>query len=210
MILMSTNDISRIVFVVVVVIIVLVILTLFLYVPVKRKIYEKKFKELYYHKIYKLALYKDYYLINDFIFQSDSSVSCIDHILFGEKYIYFIIDLYFAGDIMGKADDKSLIYIPRRGEKCYTDNPLIRIEKYVKRVSILTNLDSSLLIGIVLVNNECHTAIMSESKQYYVIQEKRLKALVKAIESREVGKLNEEQLDRAVKSIDKMNRKRRK
>ncbi len=208
--LLSNQDIIRIVFVVVVVILVLVIAFLFLYGPIKRKIYEQKFKEIYYKKIYKLALYKDYYLINDFIFSYDSMISCVDHILFADKYIYFIIDLYFAGDIMGKSDDKSLIYIPRKGEKCYTDNPLLKIQKYVERISMITNLDKSFLIGVVLVNNDCRTAIMSDSKQYYCVQSKRFSALVKAIESRDVGKLNEEQLDKAVKSIDKLNRKRRK
>ena len=43
-----------------------------------------------------------------------------------------------------------------------------------------------------------------------MIQRGRLKALIRAIESRDIGEINKDQLASAVKAIDKLNRRKRK
>ncbi|MGM9873324.1 MAG: nuclease-related domain-containing protein [Bacilli bacterium] len=212
MIILATSPykIAFIIAVVVLSIFILVLLIYLIYPRVKRMLYLKNFKQYYYKKIYKTALYRDFYLINDFPFKCDSKVALIDHILFGEKYIYFIIDKYYTGDLLGNAIDPSLIFVPRRGDKNYTDNPMIQISNYIKNISLITNLDKSLMIGIVLVNNQCNIAVKSNEKDCYIIQEKRFAQLIKAIESRDIGSMNEEELAKAVKNISLMKDKARK
>ena len=88
--LFSKLTTPQLIFLIVVPIIVLLILfALFLviFIPIRRKQKQKNFKYFYYKKIYKIAMDRDYYLINDFLFRIDNSyVARIDHILFGDKF----------------------------------------------------------------------------------------------------------------------------
>lgn len=212
--LFSKLTTPQLIFLIVVPIIVLLILfALFLviFIPIRRKQKQKNFKYFYYKKIYKIAMDRDYYLINDFLFRIDNSyVARIDHILFGDKYIYIITDSYFNGDIVGKEDDPSIVRIEKSGKKIYDNNPLLAIKKLVNKLSLVTGIDESLMIGICLINSDSRCGIATSGKQYYIIQEDKLKQLVKAIESRDINPINAEQLASAVKAISKLNRKRKK
>ncbi|HNX16505.1 MAG TPA: hypothetical protein PKO28_04005 [Bacilli bacterium] len=182
-----------------------------IFFPLRHLFIKKKFRQYYYQKIYRVAFNQDYYLINDFLFRiDDSTVMGIDHILFADRYIFIINDYYYDGDLLGNADDKSLIFVNKKGNKQYTDNPFITSEKIVSRLSMITGIDSSLMIGVVLVNNSCKCFVKSESKQFYIVQRKYFKMLVKNIESRTVGRINPVQLDSAVKAIYRLNRRKRK
>ena len=64
------------------------------------------------------------------------------------------------------------------------------------------------MIGIVIVNKRVNINVENESKQYYAIQINKLPQLIKAIESRPIPNINEQQLARAVKVFDKLNRRR--
>lgn len=190
-----------------------VVLAIFLgiFIPVKIKSKATKFRDYYYKKVYQVAFNEDYYLINNFYFKvDDNKMAMIDHILFGEKYIYLISSLYYEGDLSGDYIDKSLVFTNSKGIKRYTDNPFERSEFLLQRLSGLTGLDEKLLIGIVMVNDECNLNIQSQSKQFYIVQRKKFSLLVKTLENLNISKINAEQLDRAVKAIDKLNRRKKK
>ena len=160
--------------------------------------------------IYRVALDNDFYLINQFVFKIDSTkIASVDHILFGNKYIYILSSKYYQGDLVGKYQDKSLIFISHRGKKCYTDNPYNQVKYLASKLSSSTGIDASLMIGIILVNDDCKVAVQSESKQFYIIQRKRFGALIKAIESRPVEEINQSQLAKAVQSIAKQNKRKK-
>lgn len=187
------------------------IIFLIFFIPLRRRSIKKKYVEHYYKEIYKIALDRDYYLINNFAFKvDDSSLLRINHILFGDKYVYLINDYHFDGDIAGKAFDKSLICFSKKGKKYYIDNPIVRSKFLLDRLCIMTGLDPNIMIGISLVNDDCSSDIISTSKQYYLVQRNKLASLIKAIESRRIGKLNEKSLEKLVHSINKMNRKKKK
>ena len=197
-------------FVIVVPLLVLIFVFVCLYFPISHAYYRKHFQIYYYKKVYKVAVNNDYYLINQFRFKNDTSkLPGVDHILCGDKYIYVIMSLYYEGDLVGKYNDKSLIFITHKGSKCYTDNPFNQVKQLTSKLSSSTGVDASLMIGIVLINNDCKVAVQSESKQFYIIQRKRFAALIKAIESRPIENINEEQLAKAVQSIAKENKKRK-
>ncbi len=198
-------------FVVVAAVVVVVSIFCAIFFPTRHFFIKKKFQKYYYKKIYQIAFNQDYYLINDFLFRiDDSTVMGIDHILFADRYIFIINDYYYEGDLLGNADDKSLIFVDKKGKKQYTDNPFVNSEKIISRLSMITGIDSSLMIGVILVNNTCKCYVKSESKQFYIVQRKFLKMLVKNIESRTVGRINPVQLDSAVKAIYRLNRRKKK
>ena len=197
-------------FIIIVPIVVLLFLTICIYVSASSAYRRKHFQIHFYKQVYKVALNNDYYLINQFVFKVDSSKNAtVDHILFGNKYIYVIVSKYYQGDLVGKHLDKSLIFISHRGKKCYTDNPINEVKLLASKLSSSTSIDASLMIGIVLVNDDCKVAVQSESKQFYIIQRKRLAALIKAIESRPINNINENQLAKAVQSIAKLNKRKK-
>ena len=201
----------QIIFLIATPIVVIALVVFFIVIPVNKNREKKHFREYCYKAIYKIAFDEDYYLINDMRFKVDSSkVAKIDHILFGNKYIYIINDAYYEGDLTGKETDKSLILIDDKGKKYYTDNQYSVSKALVKALSDSTSIGMDLLIGIVVVNNNCKISIETTNKQFYIIQKNKLKRLVRAIESRNVGNINAPQLENLVKAIDKLNRTKKK
>ena len=208
-ILIQLNPI-QLAFVIIVPIVLLTFMVICLYIPISGAYRRKNFQIHFYKMVYRVALDNDFYLINQFVFKVDSSKNAtVDHILFGDKYIYVIISKYYQGDLIGKYLDKSLIFISHKGKKCYTDNPYNESKFLTSKLSSSTGIDASLMIGIVLINDDCKVAVQSESKQFYIIQRKRFPALIKAIESRPVERINETQLSKAVQSIAKLNKRKK-
>lgn len=208
--LLTKLNALQITFIILTPIVIAIIVLLFVVLPLKKRKIKDNFMEYCYKAIYRIAFDEDYYLINDFYFRAETSkVAKIDHILFGNKYIYIITDKYYDGDISGKDNDKSLILIDSHNQKYYIDNPYVASKNLINYLCTSTGLDPTLFIGVTLTNDNIKLAIASLSKQYYIIQRNRLKKLVKAIESRDVGRINPEQLDNAVKAIDRLNRKKK-
>ena len=207
---MINLSVGQIAFLIIVPTIVVIAIAVLIYLLNRRHMMKKNYKYFYYKRLYKIAMDRDYYLINDFLFKiDDSHIGRIDHILFADKYIYIMTDSYFDGDIIGKEDDKSVIVLGRDGKKYYDDNPLITNKKLINKLSLITGINPALIIGICIINDNCRYGIQTSSKSFYYIQSNKLKALIKAIESRQVGAINKEQLASAVKSIDKLNRRKR-
>ena len=197
-------------FVIITPVVLVLFMAICLYFPISHAYNRKHFQIHYYKRVYKVALENDYFLINQFLFKIDSSkLANVDHILFGNKYIYVISSKYYQGDLIGKYHDKSLIFISHRGKKCYTDNPYNQVKNLASKLSSSTGIDASLMIGIILVNDDCKVAVQSDSKQFYIIQRKRFASLIKAIESRPVGEINQTQLQKAVQSIAKQNKRKK-
>ena len=197
-------------FVIIAPVVLLIFAAICLYFPISHAYKAKQFQIHYYKKVYRVALDNDYYLINQYVFKIDNSkVASVDHILFGNKYIYVLSSKYYQGDLVGKYHDKSLIFISHKGKKCYTDNPYNQVKFLASKLSSSTGVDPSLMIGIVLVNDDCKVAVESDSKQFYIIQRKPFAALIKAIESRQVEDINQTQLAKAVQSIAKQNKRKK-
>ena len=197
-------------FVIIVPIVVVLFLAIVLYFPISTHYKRSHFQVRFYKRVYKVALENDYYLINQFYFKVDTSkLAKVDHTIFGEKYIYVILCKYYEGDLLGKSSDKSLIFISHKGKKCYTDNPINQSKQLASKLSSSTGLDASLLIGITLINDDCKVEVQSDSKQFYIIQRKKFPALIRAIESRPVPNINEQQLAKAVQSIAKDNKRKK-
>ena len=145
-------------------------------------------------------------MINNFVFSIDDiHESKIDHILFCDKYIYVIMDKYYEGDLLGKHNDESFVMITKDNKKFYTDNPTVFLKKLINNLCSVTGLPTSLIIGLIMVNNDCKMNIESSSKQFFIVQRKKMVKLVNMIETRDIPTMNEIQLANAVKAISNIN-----
>ena len=135
-IILAKLNTVQLAFVIIVPIVLAVFVGFCLYVPIVGAYRRKNFQIHFYKQVYRVALDNDYYLINQFVFKIDSSKNAtVDHILFGDKYIYVILSKYYQGDLIGKYLDKSLIFISHKGKKCYTDNPYNESKNMTSKLS---------------------------------------------------------------------------
>lgn len=199
----------QILFLILAPVVVITLLVFFVVLPIKQYRIKNHFKDYCHKVIYKVAFDEDYYLINDFTFKVDFKTITIDHLLFGNKYFYVIIDSYLPGDLIGKENDKSLILIDNHNQKFYTENQFQTCKTLIDYLGIKTGISKDLLIGVAIVNNDCKIGVESNSKQNFIIHRNKFKKLIKTIESRDVGKINQAQMDNFVKAIDELNRKKK-
>lgn len=173
--------------------------------PLGRRAYMKRHLiPMFGKKIYHIALYNDFYLINKINLKLDEdSQAHIDHLLFGEKFIYVIKDRYYEGALTGKESDGNWMYyanFSRHGK--YIANPFKINQIRLKKLSLVTGLDESLFINIIVVNDHCLVDdIATSDGATYIVKMRKLEKLIKAIEERDIEPINPDQLDAAVKDI---------
>lgn len=206
--MLSLNPIQK-TFIIIAICIVALIIVLILFFTLRKVYQKKKYKETFGKTVYKVALYGDYYLINDFIvYVGTNKGRKINHILFGDKYVYVIMSRFYDGNLKGNEKDASLYLINKDGHKAFIDNPLLDTYSIVKRVSIDQDIPLDLLVGITLVNNDAKIDIDETDKYNYIIPVNKLETLVNQIEKRNVPNIKPDELQRCVKAFDEANRKR--
>lgn len=195
------------------VLLVLVVLTIIFLPSFLRKRLANHYVEIYGKRIYRYALHNDLYLINVLELKgNDDQIIKIDHLLFGNKYIYIIKDYYIPGTIEAKENDQSFIYTTygKNPKKYYIDNMLIKNDELAKKVSSNLGLNRSLFIPISIVDNDAdfldfHPTI----KDNYITHIGGFTKLIDSIEARNVAPLNDEQLKYAVKDVNRLNERRK-
>jgi hypothetical protein len=173
--------------------------------PLCRRRYMKRHLIAYFGKrIYHVALYNDFYLINQVrVPLDDANEAHIDHLLFGEKFIYVIKDRYYDGALTGKHRDTNWMFYPnlsRRGK--YISNPFLINKVRIDKLALVTGLDPHLFINLIVVNEGCLLDdIVTNDESTYIVKLSKMEKLIKANESRDIPPINEAQLDVAVKDI---------
>ena len=203
----SSNDLFIIIAVTFGILTLFVIIFLIVYPFAKRRYQFKNFKKIYYKKIRAIAESNDYYLINNLILRNNEQVICqIDHCLFGEKFIYVIKDRYYRGAIKGDKEDNIWIFYDKKGKTFEMENPMKVNELRVEKLSLMTQIDSSFFISIVVINDDAIVKNMENmsSNDSYIVSRKKLPKLIKSIESRDVKKIDEKQLNFAVQDISRL------
>ncbi len=201
------------VFIALAILLVIAVLFFTIYPFVKKTGWKNNFVEKYGKSVYKLANHEDFYLINTLVFKgSDGNTFQIDHLLITEKYFFIIKDYYFDGKIEGKVDDSNWIYYfgnPNKPKKAFVDNPLFANRNRMSQLSILTNIDKSIMASIILVNDDCIISnIVTNNESEFIVKRKDLKKFVKSMDSNEnIGRLDQEELTYTVHDLARMNLK---
>jgi hypothetical protein len=192
-------------------IIIFLIGLLMLFLPMLKDNYASKHLNKIFNKIiYKTVHIQDYYLIpNVKIKLPGNDMVIIDHLVFGDKFIYAIKDLYFKGGLLGKPDDKDWQYYTFKGKKdsfTFIPNPYYLNQKRIEKLSIVTGLDQRLFISIILVNNATLIdQIPFSNDRQYIVNIRRFKKLIKAIENRDVPAFKKDILAKAVLDVNRIN-----
>lgn len=165
----------------------------------------------YYRTINKVALYKDFYLINVLRLKIDSNqYISYDHVLFGNKYIYVISDAYFEGSLKGSIGDSKLTLIERKNRKGREiDNPLYTNRYRLEKLALATGIEKEMLINVVVVNDECDLTKLSNNEATFIINRCDFYRLIDAVESREVRIFNPQELHEIVQDIDRLNQRKK-
>lgn len=165
----------------------------------------------YFRTINKVALYKDFYLINLLKLKIDSNqFITYDHVLFGNKYIYVIADAYYEGVLKGTITDSKLSLIERKNRRGREiDNPLYTNKYRLEKLALATGIEKDMLINIVVVNDECDLTNITNNDSVFMINRCDFYRLIDAIESREVRILNPEELKGIVQDIDRLNQRKK-
>ena len=190
------------------IIVILVLFCIFLLIsyPLNKFINQKLFRYFYYRKIYRYVNHRDLRLINNFQFAVDESTNAhFDHIIFGNKYIYLITDKYWTKGIYGKVEDKSWLLFKNGDKRIYIDNPLKKNELRTEKLSLVTDINRSMFVAIVVVNNDCLVDDnIKLNKQNIILKIRHLKKTIEQYEKDDIENINDEQLQKVVYAFDKI------
>lgn len=188
-------------------VIAIVLIFLVIFPLAKRHYTFKNFQNIYYKSIRKIADLNDYYLINNLVIRNNNQLVCrIDHVLFGDKYIYVIKDRYYRGAISGNKEDSTWFFYSNDGRKYEMENPMNINEKRVEKLSLVTQIDPSFFISIVIINDNCVIKNANElnKENSFIVSRKNLKKIIKMVEKRDVKRMDQKQLEYAVQDISRL------
>lgn len=178
--------------------------------PLLRKIHFRHFRKYMGRKIYKIAQDHDYCLIQDFTMQLDRQHTAhFDHILFGNKYFYCIVDKAWKGSVIGHVRDENWIFIhPRTKMKQSIKNPIRVNQLRMEKFSLLTGIDQEMLIDIVVVSDDCLFSCHGlRSESTYMVYASELKKLIDTIEHRDVPPFEDAAIEKVVSSVYQLQNK---
>lgn len=169
--------------------------------------YRKRYRDIYGATLYRIAEDFDFQLVNPVRIKLDElNYLHIDHLLFGDKYIYVVQDIYYNGGLLGKMADKEWLFHHYDKKKPrYVKNPFLVNQKKIEKLSLVTSINESLFVSIVLVNNDAmidrvHTGFPNS----HFTNLKKLPKVIEAFENRKVAQLNAEKVQAAVYAIHQM------
>jgi hypothetical protein len=169
--------------------------------------------EIFHKTIMRIAEDQDYQLINPVLFKLDDSTFLkIDHLLFGDKFIYVIKDEYYNGALLGKLKDQNWLFHHFDKQKGkYVKNPFMVNARRIEKLSLLTQLNENLFVSIIVVNDEAMIDRVSRGETLsFMVSIKKLPRVIAAFEDRNVMKLDAEKTQLAVNSIYRLSEENKK
>ena len=128
-----------------------------------------------------------------------------DVLLFAEKYIYIILDMYVNGGLSAKEEDNDWIKFSNDKQKTiktFVKNPLKISKRLLNLFSQATMFDAGYFKSIVLINDDCAiNDFVQTSTNHYLSTPKTLAKLVSKIESENIRPINQNKLVIAVHDI---------
>ncbi|MBP5091704.1 MAG: hypothetical protein J6328_04025 [Bacilli bacterium] len=195
--------------IVVTVLVGLFFLFLFLYSPIKRFLYRLKPVEMFYHRVKGAVEDHDFYLINRFIArvgEGENGDVHIDHLIFGDKFIYVVKDRYFEGAVSISAGDPSWVFY-NKNHKRYIRNLLDMNMIRADRIAAISGLPRDYFIPVLLVNDDCYIALHGElGRDAYIVPCSKLSSFLDKQEKRsDVESFSQEELSIAVRDLYELN-----
>ena len=121
---------------------------------------------------------------------------CVDHVIFGNKYIYIITDFMLKGSVSGEVNDNSWVYYNKiiKKEK-YLDNLSLVSDKNIREFAEISGIKADFIVSICLVPNECDFTVKQlEYNKKMVVHYSSLNRKIKELENQNIGTFNKEQI----------------
>lgn len=197
------------VYIVLAVLLAILFFILFFYKPLRKAYYRHAPKEFFYRKIMKVVKNGDYYLINNLKIElGQKQVAIVDHLVGGDKFIYVITDFYCEGALSASPNDSNWNYYRKDGKKAMIPNPLVAARNVMVRLTMQTGINSSYLIGIVLINDDCFVnAFHNIEGDVQLVPLSKLQKFVDSCESRPLGQFAPKELHQVIWDLNELNEK---
>lgn len=121
---------------------------------------------------------------------------CVDHVIFGNKYIYIITDFMLKGFVSGEVNDNSWVYYNKIIKKDkYLDNLSLVSDKNIREFAEISGIKADFIVSICLVPNECDFTVKQlEYNKKMVVHYSSLNRKIKELENQNIGTFNKEQI----------------
>lgn len=178
------------------------------YPIIRIKIMPEKFNLFCERKIKKISKRNKLHFINNPRFENYGvKTDGIDQIIFGKKFVYIISDFCLIGEIKGSLDDASWRY-KEYNEKTYkyVDNLINASNKNIEEFAGIMSINAEIIVSICVIPNECDLQVSGvNSSRANVVHLASVSRLIKSFEDKNIGDLNNEQLEQCYKALKERN-----
>lgn len=177
-----------------------ILVTAFFFFEIRTKYEKKNFSNIIYRRLNFLAEDNDYLLLNGVKLNLDpttNKVTTFHHILFADKYIYIIQDVYLEGGISGTYEDTYLTIKDKKNQHSAKLNNFLleqrsNIEMLARKLQI--DPEESFLFNIVVYNSDLLVSPGLQRREYceWFIPLRELIKLIKLSEKDGIKALKKE------------------
>lgn len=131
----------------------------------------------------------------------------VNHVIFGNKYIYLVSDFLLKGFVSGEANDNSWVYYDNIKKKShYLSNLNMISNKNIQDFAGILGISPDLIVSICLVPNECDFKINNEkSERKIIVHYSSLNRKIRQFEKQDIGAFDKEQIYEQFKLIERRN-----
>lgn len=196
------------VFIIIALLVGLGFLVWFFYAPVKRLLWRHNEARMFYSHVMKTARDGDFYLLNNLKLSVGNDSILINHVLGGDKFLYVITECYYEGALSVKPTEHTWIHYQQNGTKEKIASPFDANHFAMERLSTISGISSSFMVGVVLINDDCflNTFAPGES-EILLVPVSRLEKIVMAYEKRDVKPFVKKELWQAIHDLHEMSGK---
>lgn len=155
------------------------------------------FNKLCTSKVSRLAKRKNLLLIPEaHLSNFEREKLAINHVLFGEKFIYLISDFLLKGFVSGEEKDNSWVYFNSITKtNHYLDNLYLISDKNIRDFSQILEISPDLIVSICVVPNECDFKIKGIKDDKKIIAHySSLRRVIKRFEKKRIDALDKKQI----------------
>ena len=131
----------------------------------------------------------------------------IDHVIFGNKYVYIITDYMLKGFVSGEVNDNSWVYFNKLKKKNqYLDNLSYVSDKNIQDFAGILGISSDPIISICLIPNECDISVNGyKDSNKMIVHYAALNKVVSSLERQQIGSFKQEQIYEQYEKIKSRN-----
>ncbi|MCF0117785.1 MAG: hypothetical protein HUJ61_07050 [Bacilli bacterium] len=129
----------------------------------------------------------------------------INHVLFGNKFLYCIYDRVYNGGLSGHLNDEMWLNYHKNGNKYEkVKNPLKANRVRTDKFQLLTQIDPEDIISLVVINDDCilNSEAIERDDHNMIVHLSDLERTIVICEGRNVAPFDENQLTQVINELN--------